>query len=63
MTGPEFRKALIDLGVSAGELARDLGVTPSTVSGWARERNPVPSIVAAYLDERMRRVEAEEKSG
>jgi len=50
----DFRGYLEYFGWSQGELARQIGVTPETVSRW---RGDVPKVVLLYLGEKYRHAE------
>jgi plasmid maintenance system antidote protein VapI len=49
MDAAEFRDVLREIGWSASELARRLGIRPGSVFDWLNGRNAVPENLAAWL--------------
>lgn len=47
---PKIGRLLKDCGLSGAELARRVGVFPSTVSSWVTGRTESPGAVLAYLE-------------
>ena len=50
-----FRSQLKELGISQAQLARDIGMSPMTVSRWATGAQRPDGIVFAYLKLRLDR--------
>jgi transcriptional regulator with XRE-family HTH domain len=49
MTGEELRQILAKLGMSQGELSRQIGVRPETVWRWIKGRHPIPCATAKLI--------------
>ena len=57
MTGQELRDWRARVGLSQTQLARRLETTPTTISRWERDRNPIPPaivILLGYIEREMR---------
>ncbi len=50
MTPHEFREARDKLGLSAAKLAAELGVDPRTIRRWLSGDQPVPELVAKWVE-------------
>ena len=50
MTPHEFRAAREALGLSAAKLAAELGVDPRTIRRWLSGDQPVPELVAKWVE-------------
>jgi DNA-binding transcriptional regulator YiaG len=50
MTADELREALSYLDLSQRDLARNLGISITTVNRWCVNKLPVPKYAAAYLN-------------
>lgn len=49
MTGNDLKIALDRIGWTGGELARRIGVSRNTVSGWTTGKHPIPKLLVEYL--------------
>lgn len=49
MTGIEFQRALLTLGMGKGEFAKHIDVTPKTISFWSNSAK-VPKLAERYLE-------------
>lgn len=50
MTAADFSDALKTLGWSQASLGRHLGITPRSMSRYATGQQPVPALLARYLE-------------
>jgi transcriptional regulator with XRE-family HTH domain len=49
MNGDQLRKTLEKMGMSQGELAREIGVRPETVYRWIKGKHPIPCATAKLI--------------
>lgn len=57
MDHKQFKAALIELGISQHQLARDIEMDVTTVNRWANDKAEIPGVAAAYLRLRLSVVE------
>lgn len=50
MTGPEFKAALRELGLTQAEFGRRTGHVEQTVSDWGTGRRPLPEWVPYHIE-------------
>jgi len=50
MSAEDLTKSLKVLGMSQGDLARDIGVRPETVYRWCKGNHPIPGSVAKVIE-------------
>ena len=61
MTAKEFRRACADLNLNLSGMARNLGVSRSTTSHWARGHWPVPRMAQLAIKSMLDELDAAER--
>jgi len=63
MSGTDLKTRREALGLSVGELARELEVMPTTVYRWEQDTVPLKGLTAIGADLVLKRLEQEHKKG
>lgn len=63
MSGAELKERRVALGLSAGELAREFEVLPSTLYRWENDEVPLKGLTALGADLVLKRLEQQKRRG